>query len=267
MTHILVAHESESIREVIRHIIEGAGWSVEVVTDGQAAVNALRRSPAALILDVALGEVHAYRVVEELRAHSPATRVILIASIYNRTGYKRRPTSLYGADDYVEQHHIPDSLLAKLARLIGAPPVEQPLPPMHVETAEGRAIREAGEERLDPHLNASARPSPEAIERAQRLARLIVADIALYNADALDRAARLGDSVELDARLRLDLEEGRLLFDMRVPAAVRRDRDFIEEALIEVRTARESALSAGQGEHALRDQTEPSAVKTSREEH
>ena len=52
-----------------------------------------------------------------MRRRAPTTRVVLVASIYNRTGYKRRPTSLYGADDYVEQHHIPDALVGKLERL------------------------------------------------------------------------------------------------------------------------------------------------------
>ena len=47
--------------------------------------------------------------------------VILIASVFNKTAYKRTPHSLYGADDYVEQHHIPDMLPVKLARLIGLP--------------------------------------------------------------------------------------------------------------------------------------------------
>jgi hypothetical protein len=59
------------------------------------------------------------------------------------------------------------------------------------------------------------------VERAERLARLIVADIALYNGDALDAADHHGHEQELEARLRVDLEEGRLLFDLRVPVEVK----------------------------------------------
>src|SRR5207245_1877645 len=79
------------------------------------------------------------------------------------------------------------------------------------------------------------------VERAQRLARLIVSDIALYNGDALDQAEQSGDADELEARLRLDLEEGRLIFDLRVPREVRRARDFIGEALAELREHRRSS--------------------------
>ena len=84
------------------------------------------------------------------------------------------------------------------------------------------------------------------VERAERLARLIVADIALYNGDALDAADHHGHEAELEARLRLDLEEGRLLFDLRVPAEVRRTRDFIAEALAEIRHQRRVG-AGGQG--------------------
>lgn len=237
---VLVAHESETIREVIRRVVAGAGWPVETVADGRAALARIDAAPAALVIDVAVGEVHAWQVVEEVRRRALQTRIVLVASIYNRTGYKRRPTSLYGADDYVEQHHIPDALVGKLTRLIGEPPAPATVapPPPHVETPEGRKIRAAGEGRLEEPMAPSSAAFEHAVKRAERLARLIVADVALYNGDALDRARASGDEMELEARLRLDLEEGRLLFDLRVPEAVRRTRDFIAEALAELRRER-----------------------------
>jgi CheY-like chemotaxis protein len=236
---VLVAHESEAIREVIRRLLEDAGFGVSTAADGRAAVAALRPAPDALVLDVALSGVHSYELVQEARRCAPSSRIILVASVYNRTGYKRRPTSLYGADDYVEQHHIPDKLVEKISALIG-PPGELPHPPApHEDTDEARAIRAAAELRLVGALEPLL-PS-QAVQRAERLARLIVADIALYNGDALDAAERLGNTVELEARLRLDLEEGRLIFDLRVPAEVRRTRDFIGEALDELRATRRAA--------------------------
>ncbi|MCU1277406.1 MAG: cheY40H-3 [bacterium] len=239
-TTIVVAHESDTIREAIRRLCADAGYSVYAVAEGQAALQALDKRPAALVLDVALPSVHAYEVVEEVKRRAPDTRIVLVASIYNRTGYKRRPTSLYGADDYVEQHHIPDALLVKLERLIGPAPRAVELPPPHVLTPEGEQIRDAGEERL---AALAAQSMAKMVERAERLARLIVADIALYNGDALDAADHHGHEQELEARLRLDLEEGRLLFDLRVPLEVRRSRDFIAEALAEIRKQRR--LGAG----------------------
>jgi CheY-like chemotaxis protein len=227
---IVVAHDSEPIREVIRRLLEGVGWSVVPVSDGHAAVAALTSAgaePVGLVLDVAVGGLHAYAVVEEVRRQALPVRVVLVASVYNRTSYKRRPTSLYGADDYVEQHHIPDSLVQKLSKLLGPPPKRVAEAGPHEETAEDRLVRKAGEARLEA-------PAQEVL-RAERLARLIVADIALYNGDALEKHFH-GQSGrgDLEARLRRDLEEGRLLFDLRVPEEVRRGRDFIGEALAEL---------------------------------
>jgi CheY-like chemotaxis protein len=235
---IIVAHESETIREAIRHLCEEAGYRVVTVGDGKAVLATLDRKPEALVLDVALPVVHAYEIVEQVRQRTPDTRVVLVASIYNRTGYKRRPTSLYGADDYVEQHHIPDALLVKIERLIGPAPKFVEVPPPHADTPEARQIRDAAEKRFLPVT--VRRDSPEQmVERARRLARLIVADIALYNGEALDaEATHDGHAEELQARLRVDLEEGRLLFDLRVPEEVRKKRDFIGEALDEIRHQR-----------------------------
>lgn len=221
---VVVAHESESIREAIGRLCKSAGYQARTVADGWAALRALGDGPpAALVIDVALPGAHVYEVVEEVRRRALPTRVVLVASIYNRTGYKRRPTSLYGADDYVEQHHIADDLLTKLERLIG--PATRALPTRGRESERG-VVEELSE-------------GPErGVERAQRLARLIVADIALYNGDALDAAEHVGHDDELEARLRLELEEGRLLFELRVPEAVRRTRDFIGDALAELRRSR-----------------------------
>jgi CheY-like chemotaxis protein len=231
---VLVAHEAEGIRAIMRRLVEEAGYRAVSVAGGRAALEALEAAPDAMVIDVALPEVLAFEVVAAARRVSPETRVVLVASVYNRTGYKRTPTSLYGADDYIEQHHLPDKLVDKLARLIGPPP-HAPVPPApHADTPEGRSIRTDGEGRLQP-LDAAAAPA-QLVERAVRLARLIVADIALYNGDAFD--GRAPD--ELEARLRTDLDEGRLLFDMRVPARVRRTRDFIGEALEELRQRRAS---------------------------
>ena len=71
-----------------------------------------------------------------------------------------------------------------------------------------------------------------------------MSDIALYNGDALDAAEHHGHTDELEARLRIDLEEGRLLFDLRVPEEVRRTRDFISEALSELRQKRRAGVGS-----------------------
>jgi CheY-like chemotaxis protein len=223
---VLVAHDSEAIRAVIAALLGGAGYAVDTVADGAASRAALAHSYDGLVLDVALPDVLAFELIAEAKRRRPALRIILVASIYNRTSYKRRPTSLYGADDYIEQHHIADSLVGKLESLLHG--VQAPMP-MHHESPEGDQVRRAALGRVE-----EIRATDDALLRAERLARLIVSDIALYNGDAVAAARGGGGTEALTARLRADLEEGRLLFDLRVPAAVRAGRDFIAEALAEL---------------------------------
>jgi CheY-like chemotaxis protein len=215
---ILVAHENQAIRAVIEAVLLEAGYGVHAVADGAGCLAALDAAKA-LVLDVAVSGPFAFELIDAAKQRS--LPVVLVASIYNRTSYKRRPTQLYGADDYVEQHHVPDQLVGKLSALVGAP---SPTPSRGTQEAQGEAVRVAAEHEFD---------EGEAIERAVRLARLIVRDVALYNGDAVIAARRDG-LAELEARLRVDLEEGRLLFDLRVPAAIRGQRDFIAEALHEL---------------------------------
>ena len=227
---VLVAHDSDLIREAVARLCGEAGYLVRAVATGHEALRVLdEQRPAAMVLDVALPGIFSYELLEHVRGTLLPTRTVLIASVYNRAGYKRRPTSLYGADDYVEQHHIPDLLLPKLSKLLGAPMPDGKIVDAAV-LRETEPIREGGEARLRIRYGSRA----EGLDRARRLARLIIADIALYHRDlhAIER------DDERDARLREDLEEGRLLFELRVPRDLREGTDFIGEALSELLKAR-----------------------------
>ncbi len=76
------------------------------------------------------------------------------------------------------------------------------------------------------------------IADAERLARIVVSDIILYNQQKFDIGVRDGNVLELMAS---DLAEGRSLFDSRVEQSVRGQRDFLAERLVEV--ARERGMS------------------------
>ena len=71
--------------------------------------------------------------------------------------------------------------------------------------------------------------------RAERLARIIVSDIVLYNPEKFEAAIRAGNPLEaLDA----ELDEGRAHFRERIPERVRERRDFLGEELVRVARAR-----------------------------
>jgi CheY-like chemotaxis protein len=228
---IVVAHEEAAIRDPAMAVAREAGYQVVGVADGASARVLLletRPIPAALVVDVALPGVLGYELCADIAAARMPTAVILIASVYSRTAYKRRPQSLHGAHDYVEQHHVVDQLADKLARLVpGALAAASSGDPRQ---REAEAIRVAGEGRLAFDYG----DRTEAVERATRLARLIAADLALYCADDLRAWSQAGPGAAMPPALARDVAEGQRLFALRVPAEIAGERDFLGEALADL---------------------------------
>jgi hypothetical protein len=65
--------------------------------------------------------------------------------------------------------------------------------------------------------------------KAERLARIVVSDIVLYNEERFAAAARSGNVLEAMAG---DLAEGRQLFEERIDARVRAERDHLKDELL-----------------------------------
>lgn len=171
---VLVAHERGAIASVAARVLTHEGFAPTQVADGRAAAEALARTGFdALVVDVGLPGIPGYELAERARALRDTGRgarvVILVASVYRATSYKRRPSRLYGADDYVELHHIGDALAPKLRRLLALPETT-----LDAETVRGanEAVRREGDRRLE---------SGEALA----LAKLIVADVVLYNGEGV----------------------------------------------------------------------------------
>jgi predicted Zn finger-like uncharacterized protein len=82
-----------------------------------------------------------------------------------------------------------------------------------------------------------AAADPLAAERAQaeRLARIIVSDIVLYNEEKFSAAVRNGGVLET---MRDELSEGRALFRERIHVEVRDERDFLADELMRVARSR-----------------------------
>ncbi|HEY8494340.1 MAG TPA: response regulator [Myxococcota bacterium] len=120
-------------------------------------------------------------------------------------------------------------------------------PPTPMRDDEGRraasAARAATPSAVRPAAGAGAEAGaadadPLAAERAkaERLARIIVSDIVLYNPEKFDAAVRAGGDVV--AAMHDELEEGRALFRDRIDARVRAERDYLAEELNRAAKAR-----------------------------
>jgi len=83
-----------------------------------------------------------------------------------------------------------------------------------------------------PKARAEAKPPVDAAAHAaaKRLARIIISDIALYNQRAVEEGVRNGSLYDL---LRDEIEEGRKLYEGRVPSDIASSTDYYREAIDE----------------------------------
>lgn len=73
-------------------------------------------------------------------------------------------------------------------------------------------------------------PTQDPHERAKRLARLIVADIVLYNQDKIAEGLK---NDTLFSLLEKDISEGRKYYDRQVDPAVAQERPYFDWALVD----------------------------------
>ncbi len=265
---VLIANESPAFCKAVAGVLAAEPFDVFAYNDGREAFEAvLKLKPDCVLLDVALPSMYGFEVCDAIRK-DPAvagTKVIFIASIYDKTRYKRAPVSLYGADDYIEKHHVPDSLAVMIYRLLsGQKPAETSADSRGAQEDEAQATPEelsrgeiAAQEIIRRELKKdeeegtypSTAETPElseAHDRARRLARLIVSDIVLYNQEKVEKGVREGVFFELLAD---DIAEGRALYANRVPEEIRNSSSYLEDGFNELIAAQEKELGVDRGKN------------------
>ncbi|MFH2009716.1 MAG: response regulator [bacterium] len=225
---VLIAHDSAEMAAEIELALREITGRLTLVRTGEEALSHLvREHPRVLVVDVALPGRAPFELCDDIRQAGLRTRVVLVASVYNRTRYKRRPTSLYGADDYVEQHHIHDMLPEKVKRLLSGEGSSLDVPHGQVDPVVAARVREVADAMMTIQFDSE----DEGRARAERLCNLIVADVVLYNGEAFETMRDLGDA---PARLLDDLQEAREIFAKLVPREIRGDSDWIGDQLAEL---------------------------------
>ncbi len=210
---LLIAHEDPSICTRVFDCLEPFRQNVQICrTTDEVAQYLQAEQPCLLLLDVAFCGSFPFELIQLARARADQVqhKILLLPSIYNRTAYKKKPDSLYGADAYLELHHIGDRLL---------PTVKELFPELDYPKAEGKQIPGVG---LERELAAT-----RLADQAAGMARLLVADIAFYHQREIEAGLKAGRQEELLAK---PLTEGRRLLQKRLPAVAELDIDFVGQA-------------------------------------
>jgi len=238
---VLVGMPEADAGKALEEALRGWGVGAVVVTDGvEAMLEIQRKLPRVAVLSAALPRMYGFQICEIVKRNESlrSMGVVLVGSIHHPDRYRRPPGELYGADAYVEEPDLPEGLRPALERL----GVSVRAARGRAEAAPPRAAPAAAPRAAAPPAAAPVQPAPklddgfdEQRAKAERLARIIVSDIVLYNEEKFAAAVRAGRVVEL---LTPDLEEGRALFRERIDERVRAEKDHLAEELLRVARTR-----------------------------
>lgn len=224
---VLIADPDAARGKASAAAVEGWGLQSYLVDDGVEAMLAIQRLlPRVVVLGAALPRMLGSQVCEVVKRNESLrdTVVVLVDSIEPQARERRDPADLYGADVSLEQPDLPDGLRAIL-REEGLPMQKDSSPPV-TPAPVAEDDPEKAEER----------------ERAQRLARIAVSEMLLYQPDRFEQAVDAGN---LEQILDLEIREARALLRQRIREDVREETDFIMDELNRV-----AADRSGKGGHA-----------------
>lgn len=269
---VLICIDGEGTRDLIKEILTGSEFKAVDIPSGKEVLSAIaQHRPVVALIDVGLSDVMGTELCAAVKndPRLKETVVILVAAIYDKnTKYRRQPDSLFGADDYIERHHIEKELMVKIKKhLEGKKMGGEETPSSFAQSGLNvarpeKTIPPRGEsafrEASQPGKRSSPPPSPAAVlqkkeapredssgeskedEAARRLARIIVSDIVLYNKKKVDEGIRSNTFYDL---LKEEIEEGRKHYLSRVSEELQKKKDYYKEAFEEFIKKRKAVSS------------------------
>ena len=115
---ILVVEDHPTMREAMRLVLEGEGFSIDEASDGETALDMVRADPPDLVfLDLNIPGVSGTDVLRALKG-DPATAAVSVI-IVTATGEEGRERVIrLGADEYFTKPFSPLALLGTVERVL-----------------------------------------------------------------------------------------------------------------------------------------------------
>jgi two-component system, OmpR family, phosphate regulon response regulator PhoB len=118
---ILIVEDHPTMREAMRLVLEGEGFTIEEAADGQRALEMVRTDPPDLVfLDMNIPGSSGAEVLAEMRSDplTAGVRVIIVTA----DGEEGRERALaMGADEYFTKPFSPITLLDTVEQVLSAP--------------------------------------------------------------------------------------------------------------------------------------------------
>jgi DNA-binding response OmpR family regulator len=118
---VLIAEDEPSILESLDFILRRAGFSILSVTDGDAALAAIRRSkPRLVVLDVMLPKRSGFEVLKQIRADAQTRELPVLILTAKGQAQDRRTAEELGASSFVTKPYANADVVGTVRQLIGA---------------------------------------------------------------------------------------------------------------------------------------------------
>ncbi len=116
---ILVIEDTEDNRQIVRDLLESAGYALIEALDGLEGVAAAEREhPDLILMDIQLPGIDGYEATRRIRAvPALATVPIIAVTSYALSGDEAK-TRAAGCDGYVAKPFSPRQLLAKIREFL-----------------------------------------------------------------------------------------------------------------------------------------------------
>ncbi len=236
---MLIADPNVRSAKATANALAGWGFQPLLVHDGVEALMTIQRSlPAVVVLDAALPKMVGLQVCELVKRNEQlrSIHVVLVGAVADDDRTRRAANEQYGADAYIERPQLPEALRPALREFLNdAPHSGAAVPSGAAGAPASAAAPPASAPAPAAGPNPAASPTDPDVVAAERLARIVVSDIVLYNAEKFQAGIQNGNVVEV---LTAELEEGRSLFEARVDPKLRETRDFLSEELVRVARTR-----------------------------
>jgi two-component system OmpR family response regulator len=117
---VLIAEDEPSILESLDFILRRAGWSIGAVTDGDAALAAVRSlRPRLLVLDVMLPKRSGFDVLKQIRGDSLTRDLPVLILTAKGQQQDRRTAEELGASGFVTKPYANADVVRAVRRLLG----------------------------------------------------------------------------------------------------------------------------------------------------
>ena len=117
MAEILLADDERAVREGLKALLVGEGFSVRTARDGADAVAKFsEKRPDAVLLDVMMPKSNGFKACEEMRALDPLVPVVFLTAKDSEADQIRGMG--LGADDFISKSAGEEVLLARLRRAL-----------------------------------------------------------------------------------------------------------------------------------------------------